>query len=83
MEPATGPWHLLKSKFCTFCSYFFDIFLILYYLNRKHTNFHTIRPKVWPIEIPQFLAPNLKHHPGSELGAFEAEFEPLPTGKPD
>ena len=39
-EPATGPWLLLKSKFCTFCTYFFDIFLIPYYLNRKHTNFH-------------------------------------------
>jgi hypothetical protein len=38
---------------------------------------------VWPIEISQFLAPNLKHHLGSELGAFEVEFEPLPTGKPD
>jgi hypothetical protein len=43
----------------------------------------SIRQKVWPIEIPQFLAPNLKHHPGSELGAFEVEFETLPTGKPD
>jgi hypothetical protein len=28
------------------------------------------------------LAQNLKHHPGSELGALEVEFEPLPVGKP-
>jgi hypothetical protein len=38
---------------------------------------------VWHIEIPQFLAQNLKHHPGSELGALEVEFEPLSMGKPD
>jgi hypothetical protein len=36
---------------------------------------------VWPIEIPQFIAQNLKHHPGSELGALEVEFGPLPVGK--
>jgi hypothetical protein len=36
---------------------------------------------VWPIEIPQFVAQNLKHHPGSELGALEVEFGPLPVGK--
>jgi hypothetical protein len=45
--------------------------------------FSSIRQKVWPIEVPQFLAQNLKHHPGSELGALEVEFEPLPMGKPD
>jgi hypothetical protein len=38
---------------------------------------------VWPREIPQFSARNLKHHPGSELGALEVEFGPLPMGKPD
>jgi hypothetical protein len=38
---------------------------------------------VWPIEIPKLLARNLKHHPGSELGALEVEFGPLPMGKPD
>jgi hypothetical protein len=38
---------------------------------------------VWPIEIPQFLAPNLKHHPGSELGAIEVEFGYLRMGRPD
>jgi hypothetical protein len=37
---------------------------------------------MWPIEISQFLAQNLKHHPGSELGALEVEFGPLPVGKP-
>jgi hypothetical protein len=37
---------------------------------------------VWPIKIPQFLARNLKHGPGYELGAVEVEFEPLPMGKP-
>jgi hypothetical protein len=37
-EPATGSWHLLKSKFYTFYSYFCDIFLILYHI-RKHNNF--------------------------------------------
>jgi hypothetical protein len=25
-------------------------------------------------KIPQFLAQNLRHHPGSELGALEVEF---------
>jgi hypothetical protein len=35
---------------------------------------------MWPIEILQFLAQNLKHHPGSELGVLEAEFGPLPVG---
>jgi hypothetical protein len=38
---------------------------------------------VWPVEIPQFSARNLNHHPGSELGALEVEFGPLPMGKPD
>jgi hypothetical protein len=36
---------------------------------------------VWPIEIPQVLSWNLKHHPGSELGDLEFEFGPLPMGK--
>jgi hypothetical protein len=55
----------------------------MYDLNRKHTNFSSIGQKVWAIEIPQFLARKLKHHPGSELGALEAEFGPLPVGKPE
>jgi hypothetical protein len=38
---------------------------------------------MWPIEISQFSARNLKHHSGSELGALEVEFGPLPVGKPD
>jgi hypothetical protein len=38
---------------------------------------------VWPIEIPQFVARNLKHHHDSELGALEVEFGPLPVGKPN
>jgi hypothetical protein len=38
---------------------------------------------VWPIEITQFLAQNLKHHPGSELGALEVKFGTFPVGKPD
>jgi hypothetical protein len=38
---------------------------------------------VWPIEIPQVLARNLKHHPDSELGALEVDFGHLPVGKPD
>jgi hypothetical protein len=38
---------------------------------------------VWPREIPQFSARNLKHHPESELGALEVEFGSLPMGKPD
>jgi hypothetical protein len=41
-----------------------------------------IGQKVWPIEIPQFSAQNLKHHPGSELGALEVEFGSVPVGKP-
>jgi hypothetical protein len=35
---------------------------------------------VWPIEIPQFSAQNLKHCPGSELGALEVKFGPLAMG---
>jgi hypothetical protein len=38
---------------------------------------------VWPIEIPQFLARNVKHHPSLELGALEIKFGALPVGKPD
>jgi hypothetical protein len=38
---------------------------------------------VCPIEIPQFSAQNLKHHPGSELGALDVEFGPLHVGKPN
>jgi hypothetical protein len=38
---------------------------------------------VWPIEITQFLAQNLNDHPGSELGAIEVEFGPIPVGRPD
>jgi hypothetical protein len=38
---------------------------------------------VWPIEISQFLAQNLKHHPSSELCALEVEFGPLLVGKPN
>jgi hypothetical protein len=38
---------------------------------------------VWPREISQFSARNLKHHPGSELGALEVKFGPLPVGKPN
>jgi hypothetical protein len=38
---------------------------------------------MWPIEIPQFSARNLKHHPDSELGALEVEVGPLPMGKPE
>jgi hypothetical protein len=34
---------------------------------------------MWPVEIPQFSARNLKHHPGS-LGALEVEFGTLPVG---
>jgi hypothetical protein len=30
---------LVEIQFLHFCSYFFDIFLILYDLNRNHTNF--------------------------------------------
>jgi hypothetical protein len=37
---------------------------------------------VWLIEIPQFLARNLKHHPSSEFGALEVESRPLPVGIP-
>jgi hypothetical protein len=38
---------------------------------------------VWPIEIPQFSARNLKYRPDSKLGALEVEFGPLPVIKPD
>jgi hypothetical protein len=58
-------------------------FLILHHLNRKHTNFQLNWTKVCPIEMPQFLAQNLKHHLGSELGALEVKFGPLPVGNTD
>jgi hypothetical protein len=45
--------------------------------------FSSIGQKVWPIEISQFSAQNLKYHPSFELGALEVEFGPLPVGKPD
>jgi hypothetical protein len=45
--------------------------------------FNPVGQKVWPIEIPQFSARNLKHHPRSELGALEVKFGNLPMGKPD
>jgi hypothetical protein len=38
---------------------------------------------MWPIEIPQFSAQNLKHQPDFELGVLEVDFGPLPVGKPD
>jgi hypothetical protein len=45
--------------------------------------FSSIGQKVWPIEIPQFSAQNLKHHLSFELGALEVKFGPLPMGKPN
>jgi hypothetical protein len=45
--------------------------------------FSSIGQMVWPIEIPQFLAQNLHHHPDSMLGATEVEFGPLPMAKHD
>jgi hypothetical protein len=38
---------------------------------------------VWSIEIPQSSTQNLKHRPGSKLGALEVEFGPLPMEKPN
>jgi hypothetical protein len=35
-----GVMALVEIQILHFCSYFLDIFLISYYLNRKHTNFH-------------------------------------------
>jgi hypothetical protein len=35
---------------------------------------------VWPIEIPQISAQNLKNHPNSELGALEVKFGPISVG---
>jgi hypothetical protein len=37
---------------------------------------------MWPVEIPQFSARNLKHHPGSKLGGLEVEFGHLSVDKP-
>jgi hypothetical protein len=74
---------LVEIQILHFLLLFFDIFLILYHLNRKHIIFSSIGQTMWPIEIPQFLAQNLNHHPGSELGALEVDFGPLPVGKPD
>jgi hypothetical protein len=71
------------TNFALFALIFLIFFMILYDLNRKHTNFSSIGQKVWPREIPQFSARKLKHHPGSELGALEVEFGPLSMGKPD
>jgi hypothetical protein len=71
------------TNFALFALIFLIFFMILYDLNRKHTNFSSIGQKVWPREIPQFSARKLKHHPGSELGVLEVEFGHLPLGKPD
>jgi hypothetical protein len=35
-----GVMALVEIQILHFCCYFFYIFLILYHLNRKHTNFH-------------------------------------------
>jgi hypothetical protein len=37
---------------------------------------------VWPREIPQFSAQNLKHHPGSGLGGLEVKFGLFPWANP-
>jgi hypothetical protein len=44
----SSPRSLTTSRnliFAFFCSYFFDIFLILYHLNQKHTNFQLNWPE--------------------------------------
>jgi hypothetical protein len=62
--------------------FFFDIFLILYDLSRKHTNFQLNWIEGVAYKNSTILAQNLKYYPGSEFGALEVEFEPLPVGKP-
>jgi hypothetical protein len=72
-----------NANFALFATIFL-IFLLFFITQIGSTPiFSSIGQKVCPIEIPQFLAWNLKHHPGSELGALEVEFGPLPKGKPD
>jgi hypothetical protein len=55
----------------------------MYYLNRKHTNFQLNWAEGVAYRKFTILARNLKHHPGSELGALEVNFGPLPMGKTD
>jgi hypothetical protein len=62
--------------------FFLIFFLILYHLNRKHNNFQLNWKEDVAYRNSTISAWNLKHHPGSELGALEVEFGPHPMGKP-
>jgi hypothetical protein len=73
---------LVEIQVFHFLFYFLLFFLICITKIGSTPIFSSIGQKVWPIEIPQFSARNLKHHPDSELGALEVEFVPLPLGKP-
>jgi hypothetical protein len=63
---------------------FFILFFFQFCITKigSTPSFSSIGQKVWPIEILEFSTQNLKHHPGSELGTLEVEFEPLAVGKP-
>jgi hypothetical protein len=81
----SSPWGHTTSRnpnFALFALIFFDIFLILYDLSRKHTNFQLNWIEGVAYKNSTILAQNLKYYPGSEFGALEVEFEPLPVGKP-
>jgi hypothetical protein len=71
-----------NSNFALFALIFLIFFLILYDLNRKHTNFQLNWTEGVAYRNFTISARNLKHHPDSELGALEVEFGPLPMGKP-
>jgi hypothetical protein len=77
---------LVEIKILHFLLLFFDIFLILYHLNRKHTNFQLNWTKDVAYRNSTIFSAKVKapsRHPGSELGALEVEFGPLPVGKPN
>jgi hypothetical protein len=50
--------------------------MILYHLNRRHTNFQLNWTEGVAYRNSTILAQKLKHHPSSELGALDVEFGP-------
>jgi hypothetical protein len=72
-----------NPNFALFALIFLIFFLFSTTQIGSSRTFSSIGQKVWPIEIIQLLAWNLKHHPGSVVGAVQVKFVPLAVGKPD
>jgi hypothetical protein len=72
-----GARPLVEIQILHFLLLFFDIFfLILYHLNRRHTNFQLNWTEGVAYRNSTILAQKLKHHPSFELGALDVEFGP-------